>query len=278
MKPLISVIIPCYNQGHFLKETFESLILQDYKTWEAIIVDDGSTDDTAEISKLIIDQDTRFKYVLKSNGGLSSARNEGLKHIEGNWVQFLDSDDLLQPTKFSDSLNAVHNHDIVITNFLRLKSKSKKIKKAFCDLSIQEFSYESILLNWDINFSIPIHCALFKREIIENIYFDEELKAKEDWFFWLQVFKKDPKSIFLNKNLALYRIHEDNMTKNAPMMDENLDLAYQKIYNSLSEDYKIKFFNRVIDELAAAKSNHLEFKDGVFYRKIFYYFKSLFKS
>ncbi|MGB1269889.1 MAG: glycosyltransferase family 2 protein [Flavobacteriaceae bacterium] len=278
MPSLISVIIPCYNQGRFLKETCDSLLAQNYSNWEAIIVNDGSTDNTEEVAEKIIKLDTRFKYFYKKNGGLSSARNFGINKAVGDYIQFLDSDDILKPDKFSKSIKLTKNNDVVITDFLRFKSESGKLKKAFCNLSEQNFTFKSILLNWDVTYSIPIHCGMFKRTIIESVFFDEELKAKEDWFFWLQVFERNPKVTFLNEKLALYRVHKKSMTKDDALMHENLNLAYNKIYAHLSERDKGLFFSRLIRELSSVRQNYKEFKDNVFYRKIFYSIKKMFNN
>lgn len=278
MSSLISVIIPCYNQARFLLETCNSLLAQDYNNWEAIIVNDGSLDETEEVAKKIVDLDDRFKYFYKSNGGLSSARNFGLENANGDYVQFLDSDDVLRPEKFSNSIKLIDHFDIVITDFLRFKSDNGKLKKAFCNLSEQQYTFESILLNWDVKYSIPIHCGIFRHSAIKAILFDEELKAKEDWFFWLQVFKHTPKVLFLNEQLALYRVHKKSMTKDNALMHENLNLAYKKIYNSLSENDRGIFFNRLTKELSDTRQQYKKFKDSIFYRKIFYSFKKLFSN
>ena len=94
-KPLVSVVVPCYMQAHFLDETLESVLNQTYSNWECIIVNDGSLDDTKEIAEKWLKTDTRFNYVYKENGGLSSARNLGIKKSNGNYILPLDSDDIL---------------------------------------------------------------------------------------------------------------------------------------------------------------------------------------
>lgn len=92
---MISIIIPCYNQAQFLPEALESVLSQTYQRWECIIVNDGSTDNTDEVAKEWLKRDERFIYIKKVNGGLSSARNEGLKAATGQYIVFLDSDDWL---------------------------------------------------------------------------------------------------------------------------------------------------------------------------------------
>ena len=277
MSYLISVIVPCYNQGHFLDETLNSILNQNYSNWECIIVNDGSPDNTESISQDWVAKDNRFKYVKKQNGGLSSARNKGLEIAKGDFVQFLDSDDLISSNKFQKSIEAIQkeNSEVIITNFIRFKKNLNQLKRAFCKLEEQIFTYESILLQWDRQFSIPIHCGFFKREIIQNIRFNEKLKAKEDWMFWIQAFKSNPKVTFINENMAQYRMHRGGITKNSLLMKENLREAYLLIYISLDDNYKKQFFNRLILEIEHSKQQYKEFKDNIFYRKIFNIFKKL---
>ena len=137
MSYLISVIVPCYNQSHFLDETLNSILNQSYTNWECIIVNDGSPDDTENIAIKWINNDCRFQYIVKENGGLSSARNKGLEIAKGDFIQFLDSDDLLSSDKFQKSINTIEKvgADVVITNFVRFKKNLNKIKKALKDIT-----------------------------------------------------------------------------------------------------------------------------------------------
>ena len=93
MNPLISVIVPCYNQAQFLDECLQSVLDQTYQNWECIIVNDGSPDHTEEIAKNWVEKDARFRYLSKENGGLSSARNAGIEIAKGEWILPLDADD-----------------------------------------------------------------------------------------------------------------------------------------------------------------------------------------
>jgi len=236
----VSVIIPCYNQAVFLKETCESVVSQTYINWEVLIINDGSTDLTESVAKEICDKDKRFKYYYKENGGLSSARNLGLDNASGDYIQFLDSDDLLEPNKFKKSLEK--QSDLMITNFMML---NKKKRAPFCQLEGNEFSYKNVLLDWDVKFSIPIHCGLFSTKILGDIRFSQDLKAKEDWFFWLSFLKKKPRVLFINEPLVLYRLHNSNMCKDNSHMEENSKAVYRFIYSTLSEKFKELFFNKV---------------------------------
>lgn len=104
--PLISVIVPCFNQGRYLPDALDSVLAQTYPHWECIVVNDGSTDDTRQVALEYASKDARFRYVEQENRGLSGARNRGRREVRGTHVQFLDSDDTISPEKFQLQLKA----------------------------------------------------------------------------------------------------------------------------------------------------------------------------
>ena len=95
MDPLFSFVIPVYNVKSYLERCLDSILAQDYDSWEAILVDDGSTDESGEICDEYAARDKRFKVFHKLNGGVSSARNVGLNNVCGQWIWFVDSDDCI---------------------------------------------------------------------------------------------------------------------------------------------------------------------------------------
>ena len=94
----VSVIVPIYNAAEYLENNIYSIINQTYRNIEIILVDDGSTDDSLEICEKVKSKDSRIKLISKENGGVSTARNEGLKKATGKWVMFMDPDDYLEVT------------------------------------------------------------------------------------------------------------------------------------------------------------------------------------
>lgn len=93
MNPLVSIIVPCYNQAQYLPEALQTVLEQTYQNWECIIVNDGSPDNTELVAKEWLAKDSRFKYIYKENGGLSSARNVGIENSKGEFILPLDADD-----------------------------------------------------------------------------------------------------------------------------------------------------------------------------------------
>lgn len=99
MNPKISIIVPCYNQAQYLDECLQSVLNQTFISWECIIVDDGSPDNTEEVAKKWVEKDFRFKYIAQPNKGVSAARNLGITNAIGKYIQFLDGDDILECRK-----------------------------------------------------------------------------------------------------------------------------------------------------------------------------------
>jgi glycosyltransferase involved in cell wall biosynthesis len=128
---MISIIIPLYNKQHVIKNTINSILTQSVSDWECIIVDDGSTDSSASVVRGI--DDKRIKYLYKSNGGVSSARNFGVEHASGEWILFLDADDLLLEDCLATfyQYNSSKNIDIIAANFY-LVNGNKSVAHNFC--------------------------------------------------------------------------------------------------------------------------------------------------
>lgn len=235
----ISVIVPCYNQSQFLDQCIESLVEQSYKNWECIIINDGSTDLSENLALKWQTADSRIKYFRKENGGLSSARNYGLSHASGNYIQFLDCDDFLDQNKFSKSINKLQNTEekVVITNFYRLNEKTKTVLPAECKLEINCFSLEAILKEWEKRFTIPIHCALFPSSLAKQHRFNEEMKAKEDWLYWMEIYSHNPKTTFIDEPLVCYRINPSGMTRDNSLMHQYQIAAFRKLEEVIKDNY-----------------------------------------
>jgi glycosyltransferase involved in cell wall biosynthesis len=234
----ISIIIPCYNQAHYLDESLQSVLKQTYSNWECIIVNDGSPDETEIISQKWVLKDLRFKYLYKENGGLSSARNAGLEIATGDFVQFLDADDYLDCTKLALSINAVtqnNEYDIVITNFRMFESSPIHSSIPYCTLTADLFNFDDLLYKWEESFTIPIHCGLFKASLFQDFRFSEQLKAKEDWIMWIALYKNNCSTFFIDQPLALYRKNPHSMTQSMDMLGDFIK-AYEYLKAHLSAE------------------------------------------
>lgn len=242
---MISIIVTCYNQQEFIDDCLNSVACQIFKNWECIIIDDGSTDNSAKIAQNWVEKDNRFRYFFQQNAGTSTARNAGIDKAKGSYIQFLDGDDTIDPTKIEKSYHIIQNEqtDVVITNFYEIRNNKKH--PPFCDLTKYPFNYKNLLLQWDIDFNIPIHCFLFTKKIIEGLYFPVQFLLKEDWIMWLGVFKRNPKVSFINQQLVAYRIHHKNITSNKMLVLEQEKKAWAYILKN-EKLYFEDFFFRII--------------------------------
>lgn len=272
---LVSIIVPCYNQAQYLDEALQSISDQTYSNWECIIVNDGSIDHTDKIALDWSKVDDRFIYIKKENGGLSSARNSGIEIAKGDYLQFLDADDVLNNKKIEWSISQLkfqenNEKNIVITNFRMFTDNPNISTIPFCTLLPELFNFRSVLLKWESVFSIPIHCALFGADLFQDFRFPEELKAKEDWIMWLSLFQKEFKVSFINTPLAYYRIHKKSMTNDAKYMLENHMKAIIHIRNIISEkdylDYLYLELQQKYNETTKLRSTIYNYQNSLTYK------------
>lgn len=217
--PLISVVVPCFNQGRYLGAALDSLISQTYKTWQCTIVNDGSTDDTQAVAANYISRDSRIHLISQENRGLSAARNAGLAASHGEFIQFLDSDDFLLPSKFADDISAIEDSSspcVVVSDYYFENEQGKRYQNRYStpDLHIN-YPLIDLTLRWETELSIPIHAALFHYEFFKTrkIVFNEKLRNHEDWDLWMQVLKYPARIYRVRRPGAVYRVRSDSMSR-----------------------------------------------------------------
>jgi glycosyltransferase involved in cell wall biosynthesis len=245
MNPSVSVIIPFYNQGGFLTEAIASLLTQTVADWECIIVNDGSTDNTATVAEDLAQADARIRLVNQTNKGLSAARNIGIKEAKGDYFQFLDADDIILPNKFELQLAAladINNIKLCYCNH-RVGERDDLNKDIYIvepPTFLLQQSLFDIILRWESELSIPIHSFLFDAGLFrENkILFDETLPNHEDWDFLIRIFSLHPTVKYINQTLAVYRIHQNSMCADQYKMWLGVDLVLNK-YLKLSNHDKV---------------------------------------
>lgn len=235
---LVSIIVPCYNQANYLEETLNSILQQEYINWECILVNDGSNDDSESIILSWLVKDSRFRYYSIPNGGVSVARNYGLQQAKGDFIQFLDADDLLAATKLSLSVYEMqsNNVDVVCTNYDRFKDTISNSLGTFSSLEKFEFNFNNIARYWNAGFTIPIHCFLFKRKVMSDYRFPVGITAQEDWVMWLQIYQNNPSTFFISLPLAYYRLNPYGRTKSGGLFEETL-LAIDYLNSKLSKEH-----------------------------------------
>ena len=280
MNPMVSIIVPCYNQAQFLAETLDSVLAQTHENWECIVVNDGSTDNTETVAKEYCDRDQRFVYLKKENGGLSSARNAGLDIAKGEYVQFLDSDDILLPNKFECQIRMmeIDKSDVCVCHHSMFTTDVNQTWENFFSQSIYDLTYQGFMYNWGETFVIAIHSGLFRSSFLDKykLRFDEKVRALEDWLFWVSIVRNGGTFVEMQDKLSLYRVHVTSMTQDKVHMQKNRLRLYFCLYEILSQQERIEFLQRGVDNLVAyfakvnrnieaeTKSNSIDYKVGAF--------------
>jgi glycosyltransferase involved in cell wall biosynthesis len=208
--PLVSVIITCYNQGNFLQKSIQTAFDLNFKNTEVIVIDDGSTDDTATIANSF----KNILYHFQKNQGLSAARNTGINLSKGSYILFLDADDWLYPDGLSYSVTALEKNEkvaFISGSFLWINSDGSKGE----GYPVEE--KDPYLLLLERNY-IGMHgTVLYRRSVLEKFKFDHTLKACEDYDLYLQIAAQFP-VMHHNKFMAVYRKHGENMSDNYTLM------------------------------------------------------------
>lgn len=179
--PFISIVIPSYNRAMFLEQNIPALLQLDYDNYEIIVVDDGSTDNTCEVFERM--HDTRLTYISKKNEERAAARNFGALRAKGDYVTFLDSDDILFPDALQKAVRVIEEKNY--PDFLHLAYEigtHQKVSKTVNNLKEDPL----ILVKGN-----PLSCIgiFIKREVFEKHQFtpDRGLAGSEDWEFWLRL-------------------------------------------------------------------------------------------
>jgi len=225
---LISVIIPCYNQSHFLSEAIESVFAQTYSHCEVIVVDDGSTDHTLEVAQTF----ERVRCVSQKNGGLAAARNAGLKMSKGEFVVFLDADDRLLPNAFQDALNCLKSNPTYAFTYghVRLISFDGSPRSIPYQTAIESDHYLELLRH---NYIWTTGAVMYRREAVESVgAFNVLFSGSADFELNVRLARLYP--ICCTDTLVLeYRRHEDGMSRDYALMLKDAVKARRSFRNSL---------------------------------------------
>lgn len=208
--PLISVVIPTYNHAHFLKEALESVQAQTYSHWEAIVVNNYSEDNTIEVVEGFVDPRIRLVN-FRNHGIIAAARNEGIRQARGEYVAFLDSDDLWKPEKLIRCMERLlHGFDVVC------HATIKQWKNGETHILIygpeKRAQYKSLLYQGNC---FATSATVVRKSILIKVKgFDEnpEYVTAEDYDLWLRISKITKHISFIKEPLGAYRVHQENLS------------------------------------------------------------------
>ncbi|MHC4524871.1 MAG: glycosyltransferase family 2 protein, partial [Planctomycetota bacterium] len=205
--PIVSVIIPTYNAKELLAEAIDSVLSQTLSDLELLVIDDGSTDGTAEAVRAI--DDTRIRYFYKDNGGVSSARNMGLDKAFGKYIAFLDSDDLYTPEYLETMVSALENdsgygvaYTAPITHFL--DGKAERYREEFCCSGwITKELFDCFFLS---------QTCVVRTSLAKTIFYDEQLDLAEDVDYFLQLSCRTP-FLYVSQARMIRRMQPDSLSQ-----------------------------------------------------------------
>lgn len=225
-KGLVSIITPVYNAERFVHETIESVLAQTYANWEMILIDDGSKDKSAEVIQKYVLRDSRIRLFSQKNGGSASARNNGIRRAEGQYIALLDADDLWDNNFLESQLTLMKENDatLVYASHRRIDEFSKECLGPF--MVPEQVDYNSLLKTC----SISCLTGLYNTEKFGKVFLREELKSlRDDYVYWLEIIKKC-KVAYGNKNvIASYRILSNSATSKKKKTIKPQFLVYYKI-------------------------------------------------
>lgn len=199
-----SIILPTYNRATMLKASIGSVQNQTYSNWELIIVDDGSSDNTAEVVAEIKADDDRIKYFYQENAERSAARNNGISKADGDYICFLDSDDRFASNHLEGLISEINKHQSKEFVYISKSTVINKGGETKIDIIKGENDYETVLLN-----SITPGQICVAKEIIQNNTFNEKIRISEDTELLFRLIGLAPLCI-LNQYTFLYHQHDDN--------------------------------------------------------------------
>jgi hypothetical protein len=226
--PQISVIIPTYNRADMLGDAIASVLAQTYADWELIVVDDGSIDDTEAVVARY--SDPRIRYIYQENRKLPGARNTGIRASTGEYVAFLDSDDLFLPEKLSVQAAAMENRPdigLVASGWHEVDLQRKVLRR----LRPWQARPDLDLSGWLNGCPFIVPSVLVRRTwLIQVGLFDEDQHYVEDWDLWLRLAYAGCQMAWEPAVVCLRTIHEGNMVHNAARMSAGLQRVFDKFF------------------------------------------------
>ncbi|HBO03266.1 MAG TPA: hypothetical protein DD432_01470 [Eubacterium sp.] len=218
---LLSIIIPVYNSEAFLTLCLQTIYNQNYHNWECILVDDESQDGSPEICKMWREKDSRFKYYRKKNGGVAEARNYGIDHSKGDYISFVDNDDLLHPMMYEcliDNLEK-YNSEVSCCGYKKDFSSYEDVEKNMSSFSLEK---NVVILDnrEDIYYSIVkgngieglVWNKVYRRDAIGNIKFDNNIALVDDADFSIRLFKNVNRVCYTEDVFYHWMQHNNNQT------------------------------------------------------------------
>lgn len=229
-KPLITIIVPCFNAQNTIKETIESVLKQTYKNYELLIINDGSTDNSVEVCSSYAHSDNRISIISINNHGVSVARNTGIQHAQGEYIAFLDSDDLWQPNKLEQQINFMNSHPEVGVCFSKVEfiSETGQELNQFSTVPTQGLVADGLLAE---NLTCTTSNILCRQQVIKEVGpFNTTMSFAEDQEWLLRVVLLSTWKIMgLQEVHVGYRTNQGSLSSQLNHMEQGWELLVSKV-------------------------------------------------
>ena len=259
-----SIIIPVYNVEPYLKDCLDSVLSQTFGDWEAICVDDGSTDDSAAILEEYEEKDNRVKAIKQKNAGTAAARNAGLHAATGEYIFFLDSDDWLETNALHTLADSLNDEDVLCFSGRRYIEATGKyhpadvLQKKYY-LSGMEYYNENALLPRDFAF-VCVVLRVYRREFLmrEKLFFAEDNSYEDNlWvpmmLYYAQTVKVIPDSLYVYRFREGSKMHNHSLERKKDLLEvanrlaqffiPKEDINKTIVYRSITHHYQVAFVN-----------------------------------
>lgn len=283
-KPLVSVVIPCYNHEDFVQASIQSVINQTYENIELIIIDDGSKDGSTakieEMTKLCEQRFVNFEFRSRPNKGLSATLNEAIEWCQGEYYSGIASDDVILSHKLKVQVEFLNSHHNVLAVFGGVQHIDENDKIIATSLSKSRYyDFKRIIMH---KFDLPAVTQLIRLQALKETGGYDSSIILEDWYMWLKL-TKHGSVYYMSEIFALYRQHDNNISKDSEKMKQGrLDVLSffkdSKYYNKALTN--IKWFNT--KKQYEESSNKIKYSLRLFSVKPFktanYFFKKFVKT
>lgn len=268
--PKVSVVIPAYNAMNYLPETLENALSQTYDDFEVIVVNDGSSDETEQWVSQI--KDSRVKLISQKNQGLAGARNTGIAHAKGEYIAFLDADDLWEPTKLEKQLRVLEENPevgLVYTWVAYIDDKGESTGRVFKH-QIEGDVWQKLT---EHNIVESGSVAMVRRDCFENCgVFDRNLGSYvEDWDMWLRLATRYHFKV-VQEPLVYYRQVATSASRNWEAMEQSFQLVIEKAFKSAPQELQYLKqqsygFTKLCLAWKALQSIQKDYKKAIDFRK-----------
>ena len=255
----ISIILPTFNRSEILKETISNIQNQTFKNYELIIINDASTDNTLNVIEKFKRKDPRIIIINNQyNLGCADSRKIGLQNCNNELIVFIDDDDQWDNEKLMKQYDAMmhNNSNMVISDYYILKNNSKTYQQ----MSLFAHNFKNEILKKPGPF---FQCIMIKKELIKlmNSPFDTQSIPSEDWNFFIELSKLNPKINYINKPLFTWKIHNNNQSLNLNKEAKALEYIINKHYHYIKSEHSIETIANHYRRIARIYEKNLDFKE-----------------